>query len=472
MLAQVLAFPITVPSRGGWSAQELADIYRLSDVLQRHRLGVEIESGVSDEGEPWLVLSNPDDAEVTAHIARIDGRYVVFRSDADDPVHAASLREIVDGLMSRIRGGGGEADSIADESDGDGATIDAMIIHELLGDEIVAGPDPDAGGLDGATAPRAIADERIEQIGQAVLAMIVAVANFADGPEAVAAALVNLVEPTEDVAEASPTVIDLLVPELIDETVVPAEDHADQDTILVPDDERDTAIAREGIDEADIAALVDEAEAPAAGAPEQARPEPARAEAPPDDQDAANLPISGERGAASSTQTGELITGGAGDDVIHGGPGDDTIIGGDGNDVILGGDGNDSLKGDAGDDVLVGGNGDDVLKGGAGSDTLIGGNGADTLDGGAGRDLLISNGGKDSLTGGDGEDLFVIIGSRPGNVTIDDFEESRDRIVVLGADQAPTATATSPSTSTIQVNPEVTITVVGTSHASDLPEPI
>jgi VCBS repeat-containing protein len=141
-------------------------------------------------------------------------------------------------------------------------------------------------------------------------------------------------------------------------------------------------------------------------------------------------------------QSGDWLTGGAGDDtlvgsnasdVLMGGAGTDLIVGGAGDDYISGdynwiplnldwtvtvqpngdpllgpvidnrpatsgaadviyaGEGNDYVWGDFGNDVIFGEGGDDKLYGGEGNDILIGGTGNDILDGGAGQDIYIYN---------------------------------------------------------------------------------
>ena len=65
----------------------------------------------------------------------------------------------------------------------------------------------------------------------------------------------------------------------------------------------------------------------------------------------------------ATTNEGERLEGTEGNDTIRGGDGPDTLMGGEGNDVIFGG---------AGDDFLIGGPGRGVLDGGPGDDFLIG----------------------------------------------------------------------------------------------------
>ena len=57
----------------GWSTQEIAEFYRIADIMARAGLRVEIDQGVTDEGEPWLVFVRPETDDVVAHFARIDG---------------------------------------------------------------------------------------------------------------------------------------------------------------------------------------------------------------------------------------------------------------------------------------------------------------------------------------------------------------------------------------------------------------
>jgi hypothetical protein len=40
----------------GWSNQELAEFYRISDIMRKSGLAVDMDKGLSDEGEPWAVF--------------------------------------------------------------------------------------------------------------------------------------------------------------------------------------------------------------------------------------------------------------------------------------------------------------------------------------------------------------------------------------------------------------------------------
>ncbi|MBH8555205.1 CAP domain-containing protein [Nostocaceae cyanobacterium CENA357] len=72
------------------------------------------------------------------------------------------------------------------------------------------------------------------------------------------------------------------------------------------------------------------------------------------------------------------------------------------------------------------------IRGGNGNDMLIGGSGDDILWGRRGNDLLNGGKGNDRLIGGSGRDFFVL-GKGAGTDTISDFNlDQRDTIVLLG----------------------------------------
>jgi Ca2+-binding RTX toxin-like protein len=101
------------------------------------------------------------------------------------------------------------------------------------------------------------------------------------------------------------------------------------------------------------------------------------------------------------------------------------------NDFMRGGDGVDKLLGQLGNDLLNGGAGNDLLRGLVGNDVLAGLFDDDLLDGGKGNDTLIGGKGIDELIGGKGNDRFVVE-LNGGNDIIKDFQNTLDRITVLG----------------------------------------
>jgi Ca2+-binding RTX toxin-like protein len=89
---------------------------------------------------------------------------------------------------------------------------------------------------------------------------------------------------------------------------------------------------------------------------------------------------------------GNVINGGAGDDLIQGDGGFDTLHGNDGNDTITAygtwNTGGAGMYGDAGNDTLYGGADDDYMYGGTGDDFLNPGGGVNFMTGGAGHDTF------------------------------------------------------------------------------------
>jgi Ca2+-binding RTX toxin-like protein len=151
---------------------------------------------------------------------------------------------------------------------------------------------------------------------------------------------------------------------------------------------------------------------------------------------------------AATVDTGQVLSGGGGDDLILGGAGNDQVLASSGNDTVNGKTGHDTIAGGAGTDWLYGGQGDDLIRSGSGSNVLLGNMGADTLDataslgsdtvrGGQGDDVIVGGStydwlsgdrGNDTVTGGHGADIFhAFVGSDLDRVTDFNFAEG-DRV--------------------------------------------
>ncbi|MBB4267067.1 hypothetical protein [Roseospira visakhapatnamensis] len=84
-----------------WTNQERAELYRITDLLQRSGLSVGTDSGVSDEGDPWFVFFQPDSGDVIAHFARIDGLFVAAATTAGTTLWGRNFRELIDKISER-----------------------------------------------------------------------------------------------------------------------------------------------------------------------------------------------------------------------------------------------------------------------------------------------------------------------------------------------------------------------------------
>src|SRR5215813_2947121 len=80
----------------GWSNQELAQFHRMIAITCDVGFAFETDSGVTDEGEPWLVFCEPDSGEMFAHFARIGGEYVVCAPCLKQLLTGTTLRQLVD----------------------------------------------------------------------------------------------------------------------------------------------------------------------------------------------------------------------------------------------------------------------------------------------------------------------------------------------------------------------------------------
>jgi len=64
----------------GWTNQEIAEFYRVSDILSRSGLSIAIDQGLTDEGDPWLVFFREETGDVIAHFARVNSQFMAVSS--------------------------------------------------------------------------------------------------------------------------------------------------------------------------------------------------------------------------------------------------------------------------------------------------------------------------------------------------------------------------------------------------------
>lgn len=82
-----------------WDNQDIADFYRAVDILKQAGLKTEIDSGVTDEGDPWFVFIRPENGDVIAHFAQIDGLFVAVSSLNQEVYKGKNIRVIVDEML-------------------------------------------------------------------------------------------------------------------------------------------------------------------------------------------------------------------------------------------------------------------------------------------------------------------------------------------------------------------------------------
>lgn len=95
----VAIFRFTLPTRKEWSAAEQAEFVRAAAILRGTGLPIVCETGVSDEGDPWVIFLREDTGDVIAHIAKIDGQVMAASAATGDVVCGPSFRTVMDKVV-------------------------------------------------------------------------------------------------------------------------------------------------------------------------------------------------------------------------------------------------------------------------------------------------------------------------------------------------------------------------------------
>jgi hypothetical protein len=77
-----------------WSNQELADLFRVRQLLSSANVPVETDRGITDEGDPWFVFCHAN-GEVFIHLCRIDGLYVLDSPNVVRPLRGTSFNDLI-----------------------------------------------------------------------------------------------------------------------------------------------------------------------------------------------------------------------------------------------------------------------------------------------------------------------------------------------------------------------------------------
>lgn len=84
----------------GWSNQEMAEFYRVRELLSKVGIAVEIDFGISDDGAPWACFLTSGPGDVIIHFAVIDGVYVASSDMGHRGFRGADFREVIDAILS------------------------------------------------------------------------------------------------------------------------------------------------------------------------------------------------------------------------------------------------------------------------------------------------------------------------------------------------------------------------------------
>lgn len=92
------AMPVVSPQQD-WTQQELAELYRVRDRLTQSGIAVSVETGLTDECEPWAVFVHSETGDAFVHIARLDGDVVVANMTANVVYRGQDFRAITDQML-------------------------------------------------------------------------------------------------------------------------------------------------------------------------------------------------------------------------------------------------------------------------------------------------------------------------------------------------------------------------------------
>ena len=96
----LLPFKFKKAAAPGWRPDELAECFRVVDLLIRAGLAVSIQTGVSDEGEPWGVVVRDDTGDMLLHLARTDGQFLVASAVGTPVQRGRNLRAVINAAFS------------------------------------------------------------------------------------------------------------------------------------------------------------------------------------------------------------------------------------------------------------------------------------------------------------------------------------------------------------------------------------
>ncbi len=99
-MASILAFRQPQKDQN-WTNEELAELFRVVDILGRAGVAIDTDMGLSDEGEPWFAFCRADTGDVIVHFSRIDGQFVAVSAATDAVMRGNNFRRVAEALVNR-----------------------------------------------------------------------------------------------------------------------------------------------------------------------------------------------------------------------------------------------------------------------------------------------------------------------------------------------------------------------------------
>lgn len=88
--------------REGWTNEERAQFARIERMLEDAGFGVDVEHGMSDEGEPWCVFCSRASGDVIIHVACIDNRFMFDSTTLPRPIEGANFQRCAERFFEDV----------------------------------------------------------------------------------------------------------------------------------------------------------------------------------------------------------------------------------------------------------------------------------------------------------------------------------------------------------------------------------
>ena len=93
-------FQAVPEKKSGWTTQDVADLYRIADQLTQFGFPVSLQTGLSEENDPWAVFERDSTSDVVVHVARIDGELIIADVVRDRIYRGLNFRSLADKLLA------------------------------------------------------------------------------------------------------------------------------------------------------------------------------------------------------------------------------------------------------------------------------------------------------------------------------------------------------------------------------------
>ncbi|MEO3386189.1 hypothetical protein [Mesorhizobium sp. CAU 1741] len=85
-----------------WSQQELADFYRAHRLLVQNGVGIGLDRGLTDAGDPWMAFFDVSTQDVFMHVARIDGKCLLICDQLNLRITCNTISELIATFESEV----------------------------------------------------------------------------------------------------------------------------------------------------------------------------------------------------------------------------------------------------------------------------------------------------------------------------------------------------------------------------------